>query len=220
VDWRCSEEDAQGDIKELLAANRSQQREHIVKEYFQRKTTMKKLIMICALVIFAAAFASTAKAVPVNPAEWNFVVITYGTDACWESGTNVDTGYPQYEYDWQIIQMNLKVEDLGCRSIIDDVPGDKSGGDTANAIPFEMLDQRFGLPGMFGMDINIYVDAGGFGHICADEINLGSYDGHAVEGIGLTGNITVNGIPEPTTIALLGLGGLVLVCRRRSACAA
>jgi hypothetical protein len=176
---------------------------------------MKKSVMLWLLVVSVAALAPGAKAITVHPAEWNLVVITYGTDACWKSGTNVVTSYPQYEYDWRIFQMSLKVDDLEWENIINDVPGDKSGDGTTSALGFEILDQRFGLAEVFGADIDIYVDAGGSGHACADEIYLGSYRGHAVEGLRLAGNITVNGIPEPATIGLLGLCGLVLICRRR-----
>jgi len=179
---------------------------------------MKKPITIFAFMILAAMFGSTAKAVSVNPADWNFFLISYGTAASWTSSTNVETGYPQYDYSWQLTKMDLKLAEDGDEwvSVLDSIPaGDRSGSGTAYGLGFEILDHRFESSGVFGADTNIYVDAGGFGHVSADNIYFGSYEGHNVVGLGMGGDITVTAIPEPTAIALLSVGALLLLRRRR-----
>jgi len=186
---------------------------------------MKKSIIICELVLSAATFGSTARAVTVNPAEWNFIVMSYfELPAWWTSGTDVDTSYPQYDYTWEITEAGLKlnINGTGWEDILHLIPeGDRSGSGTEFEIPdfdgFEILDRRFEESGVFGVDIYAYVDENGTGHVDASNIYFGSYEGHDVTGLGLAGNITVTAIPEPATIALLGLGALVLIRRKRSA---
>jgi len=187
---------------------------------------VKKSIIICELALSAATLGSMAKAVTVNPAEWNFIVMSYfELPAWWTSGTDVDTSCPQYDYTWELTQAGLKLDINGTdwEDILNLIPeGDRSGFGTEYETPdfdgFDiLLDRRFEASGVFGVDIHAYVDENGTGRVDASNIYFGSYEGHEVTGLGLAGNITVTAIPEPATIALLGLGALVLIRRKRSA---
>jgi hypothetical protein len=172
-------------------------------------------IIVAMSMVFPA---STATAVPVNPAEWDFTVISYGTNALWISSANVETGHPQYNYDWLLTEMVLMVNGNGgfLVGILDSIPeADRSGSGTEYGLDFGIVDTRFESPGVFGFDFSIYVDADGFGYVSADDIYFGTYEGYPVEGLGLNGSMTVAGVPEPATIALLSLGALVLIRRKR-----
>jgi len=173
-------------------------------------------------MVSLATFASTAEAATVNPAEWDFTLLTYGSNAFWTSSpaSNVDTSYPQYDYSWEMTQFGLKLDKDGDDwvDILDSI-GNKSGSDTAYETPvfdgFDMLDQRYEASEEFGVDIHIYVNADGFGYVEADNIYFGTHDGYSVIGLGFGGPMTVTGIPEPATIALLSFGTLLLLRRRR-----
>lgn len=167
--------------------------------------------MICVLVVLAAAFGSTAKA--VNPANWTFYLETSGADVYWTSPTNVDTGYPQYDWTIEVTQMDVLVTELGWLDLISELPPDvlfASG--TEYGLPFgscEYVDE----PGVFAADICDGVDALGYGYVSITNISFGSVEDYALEGLRLGGNATVT--PEPATITLLGLAGAIVLRRRR-----
>jgi len=177
----------------------------------------KRLITICVSVVLAATLASTAKA--ENPANWTFSLETYGGDASWDSTTNVDTGYPQYDYTWQMDYADVQMVGIGWYDILGYIPVDeKSGSGTASGLPFDILNEHDEEPGVIAYDIHAYVDTSGFGHISLTNIDFGSVGDYPVEGFRLGGEATVTGVvPEPATIALLGLGSLSLIRRKRRA---
>lgn len=184
-------------------------------------------MMIWLLVLSVAALASTAKAVPENPQEtFDFTIFTFGSHACWYD-TFENTGYPQYNYTWEITEVLLSIEDVGFINIIDGIPDAiepvpdevRSGTGTGYGIPFEILSHRFEEQDVFAVDIRIdvaYTDGSAVLRVCADElVDFGSLDGHAVGLFALEGTAAVTAIIEPATIGLLGLGGLALICRGR-----
>ena len=169
---------------------------------------MKNLIMICALVMLLAAFGSTAKA--ENPLNTSFDVLTFGPPAFWDSATNVDTGYPQYDYTWQTNYEDLLIDG-------DWYPRDlESDSGTAYGLPFDILNELDEEPGIIAYDIHAYVGTLGFGHISLTNIVFGSVGGHPVEGLRLGGEATVEGVPEPATLSFLALGSLALLRKRRA----
>ncbi|MHC4676233.1 MAG: PEP-CTERM sorting domain-containing protein [Planctomycetota bacterium] len=181
---------------------------------------MKKSAIICIVVLSMLLSASTANAESVNPAEWQFTLASAGSPETWASSTSVYTGYPQYDYNWQITEFGLMLLGEGglfWQDMLDSIPvPDRSGSGTEYSLGFEILDQPFESSGVYSFDLNISVDSDGYGHVSVDNIFFGIYDSYAVYGLGVGGDIGVTAVPEPATIALLGLGALILVKRKRS----
>jgi hypothetical protein len=174
---------------------------------------MKRLILICSLVVLVAALASTAKATAVNPAEWDFSLESYGSDDFWTSSTNVYTGYPQYDYVWELTYAELYLNNIWFNVLgYIDPP---SGSGSANGLPFDVLDQGYLESGIFGVDLHCYVDGSGFGHVDATNVYFGSFGIFSVDGFKGGGHVTVTAVPEPATVLLLGLGALALLRKRR-----
>ena len=164
-------------------------------------------------MVLVATLGSTAKAVWVNPAEWDFYLETEGEDVSWDSLTNVRTDYPQYDYNWHTDYTELYVQGTWYSGDVD------SGSGTASGLPFVISDEDVGEPGVFTAHVHIDVDAEGYGHISMTNVVLGAIELggvlQEVEAFRCGGNVTVTAVPEPATVALLGLGSLVLIRRKR-----
>ena len=88
--------------------------------------------------MLVAAFGSRAKA--DNPAEWTFYLETLrlpgtnqGEDTYWDSPTNVDTGYPEYEWTLEVTQGGMRISGLGW---IPGVPPDGISGSGIEPLRF------------------------------------------------------------------------------------
>jgi hypothetical protein len=179
---------------------------------------MKRLTLICLLVAMIAAPASTVKAGGVLPAEWDFSLETHGSNAFWTSSTNVLTGYPQYEYNWQLSYADFELSGIGWVSILPYVPSDnKSGSGTEAGLPFVVLNENVGSAGEFTAHVYAGVDGGGYGFANMTNVSLGNFEynnvTYGITGFRCGGDATV--VPEPATICMLGLGALGLIRRKR-----
>jgi hypothetical protein len=172
---------------------------------------MKNLIMICALVMLLATFGSIAKA--ENPVNTSFDLLTYGSPTSWDSPTNVDTGYPQYDYTWRIDYADLQVDGDEWSTIMGYLP-ETSGSGTEPGLPFVIADDHWGATGIFDVNTYTHVDAEGWGHISVTDISFGQVGPSTVTGFRYGGTATVEGVPEPATVCLLGLGGLAMLSRK------
>jgi hypothetical protein len=174
------------------------------------------------IFLLTVVLCSVAKAVPVNPAVWNFSLETLATDeggAFWGSPTEVYTDYPQYDYSWKLTPLTgaeLQVAG-GWYGAMDYIPdGDKSGSGTVYGLPTEISSKHYGEPGVFGVNISSWIDENGSGWISATELYFGYVEGHKVTGFRCNGEVIVTAVPEPATAAWLVLGGLALLRKRRA----
>jgi hypothetical protein len=191
-----------------LSLLRRRHRKHI----FKRKTKMKKIITICALVTLMTALGSIARA--DNPVSWDFSLETFGEDVATSptNNINVDVGYPRYDYTWVLTTSKVWVSGTAWRDI--DMP-DSGSSHVDGGVPFvDELILHIDSPGIVA-DFLLTVDSGGFGMISLENITLGTHPYGEATRAWLEGNITVTAVPEPATICLLGIGGLSLLCRRR-----
>ena len=145
-----------------------------------------------------------------NPAIWNFDLETYGSRDCWLSEPSfIDPGYPSYQYSWKITSTEAQVLGEWFSG-----PDGFNGSGTTGPLPINnMLVYHIDEP---EIEANIYVsvDSSGYGDICIDDITFGQAQGYPVTGMICKGNVTIT--PEPMTICLLGLGGLLLRRKRRA----
>jgi hypothetical protein len=177
---------------------------------------MKNLIMICALGILAATFGSTSKAVPVNPANWHFSLVTDGN--CYDDGPlspAVDTDYQYYDCNWVLTHVDdefdpwLALELAGTTwvDIWGCIPSNERSGDSSHDGPLPFIDElilHIEHPEITA-DFLLSVDAGGYGTISIDSITLGWVEDYKVTGARFQGDVTITGVPEPATLSFFGL---------------
>jgi|GEM_PF-6871069 len=183
---------------------------------------MKRVTIICAVLLLGGFVPSTAKAVT-----WSFEMETYDeSTVVWSSDTAVETGYPGYDYDWELTEADVWVVEQGAAGvpfwfpILDGIaPADKIGSGSSSGLPIDI----YGMQGLSIPDISavlyLGVHVSGMGIAQLSDINFGTISGtggtvYDVIGTRIGGNLTV--IPEPATVFLLGLGGLVFLRRRRT----
>ena len=186
---------------------------------------MKKSRMVCALVVLVAAFGSSAKAVPVNPADWHFTLVTTGADVLWTSSPDyVDTDYLQYDYEWQweltLAKLRLNDGDSFWFPLLSYIPAsDKDGSGTDDELPFVILDRDVGEPGVFTAHVTAGVDIDGYGYVSMTGINFGSILLSAVDynvtAARFEGDAMITAVPEPAALSLLALGSLPLLRKHR-----
>jgi len=140
-----------------------------------------------------------------NPAIWNFYLET-GEDP-WESEPSfIDPWHSSYHYDWLITSTQAQVMGSWYPG-----PSGFNGSGTTGPLPIHMLVYHIDEPEIEA-DIFVDVDSSGYGDIYIDNITFGQAQGYDVTGMRCWGTATIT--PEPTTICLLGLGGLALLRRR------
>jgi len=192
---------------------------------------MKKSIMICALVMLPAAFSSTARATLDNPVNWHWSLQTDGARDDWYSPASLDTDYPEYNYEgglthiegsnpWPALELEVAAGNYIWVDIWDDIPAaERSGSDTwqGQEIPFvDKLILHIEHPEITA-DFLASADKNGNITISIDNITFGQVDVggtfYDVTGARFQADVTITGVPEPSTLVLLGLGGLLAVKR-------
>jgi hypothetical protein len=175
---------------------------------------MKKFVMIC-VIVSAAGYGSTARAVT-----WPFTVETHtvGEPNVWVSPTQVETGQPQYDWNWEITEAKLQLDTLA-EPWIDIELSQTSDSGTETGLPFQTVPLLIDQTGIEAeIRFGVAPDGHGVAEVKAVEFRqfaVGGGELADVIGARFSGQFTVTPVPEPSTVALLGLGSLVLIKRRR-----
>lgn len=165
-----------------------------------------RIAVIAWLGVLCFGFSAIAD----NPVTWNFDLETYGSRDDWYSTPSfIDPGYSSYQYSWGITSTEVQVMGSWYSG-----PSGSSGSGTIGPLPINDLLVYHGSAAEVELDTFVSVDSSGYGNIYIDNIIFGQALGYDVTGLRYSGNVTIT--PEPTTICLLGLGGLALRRRRRA----
>lgn len=115
---------------------------------------------------------------------WNWLLDTRGQDVTWRSPTPVDTRGAEYDGVYEISKLEIWVRwsffDFGPFDVTDQIPPeDRSGsGTTDGPPPLTIFNGRVEYPPppdppAFAADVNIYLDANGYGYISLRNVVLG-----------------------------------------------
>ncbi len=158
---------------------------------------------------------STVRA--VNPADWTFSLETHGQNVSWQSPTNVDAGFAQYAYQYQITQFDVQLGGILWQNGLPLLGTDVSGsGVSAGGLPVTVLSGVYSdATTGSSATLDIGVDAGGAGHASITDITFGSFLGTPITGVRTAGTMQIQGVPEPTTLVWAAAGILGLRRRKR-----
>jgi hypothetical protein len=177
-------------------------------------THLKKLAAICVCLASIGGLG-----LPAEAAAWSYI-LTPGAPT-WLSDTTVPTGLSNYDYEWTLTQAEILVDwptGPDWYDILDLLDIAKSGSGTEPVLPFTLDPIEIRLNGIVSADIllgAVPLTGDGYGTAHLDSPSLGQFGGYDVLDARFGGGLTVT--PEPATILLLSLGGLMLLRKRHSA---
>jgi len=178
---------------------------------------MRSLVTTCVLFMFSC-FAPTAKA-----DLWLFTAEAFeGMNEPWHSTTTIAAGFPRYEYSWELQDVEVRLEGgaviepqwFSFLSSLDEQ--DRGGSGVSDELAFAV----YGVDGLempfISATFNLGVDSTGTGIAQLYNVDFITTGGDPVDvtGARVTGWFEVTGVPEPGTLIILSMGGLVLLRRR------
>jgi len=153
--------------------------------------TVKLNFVVALAVVVVPLLIALPQAKADNPVNWSFTNLTTSPlpsdtpgDLLWDSPTSIDTGWPQYNYSYEITKLEAYVYIFGWGwlDVTGNIPPEyRSGsGIQIGSPPWVLADQLFEYPEGSGSaisaQVNINVDASGQGHLSVTDIFLGEYD--------------------------------------------
>ena len=156
-------------------------------------------LSVFVFVISTCLLTAVAVVQAANPVTWVFDdFTTTGEDVFWTSSTFVDPIHTNFDYTYNITNVEAKsllfwVDVTGQLD-----PNDLTGSGTVpGPCPIELYNQSFSEPGVLDATVHTYVDSSGYGHMDMTDITFGSYSGLPLSGLRLSGSIEVLGYTPP-----------------------
>jgi hypothetical protein len=172
---------------------------------------MKKILVL--LLVLSIASLANALIVTLDPSG-------SGGHAAGTVTVNVVSDSDDISYDYFVKVEDITYGDISAITILPDAGADavtQDFGDALGAgtrtVRINALDQTPGDgPEDVFAGVHFSVDIGFTGNAVGEDLTLSLLDGS----LGTIGSYTVQGIPEPMTVALLGFGGLFVRRRKQS----
>lgn len=177
-----------------------------------------KILRLSSWAVSGILVISASSAWAANPTNWTTDLVTVtdsSPSAQWTSPTAIDLGYPEYQYTYTIIQADASILS-NWTSVLDQFdPQDLTGNGSFNSLPVSLqniaVDEDFSGSTIQGT-ISMSIDSNGYGHL---DLSNFSFSG-LLDGARAKAQITITGVPEPTSFGLLALAGGFFLTRRRA----
>jgi hypothetical protein len=141
---------------------------------------------------FALSAISTWAA---NPVAWQVALSTTGNDVFWTSPTSLTTGFPEYDWSYEITEATANILLLGDQDLLPSLEV-TSGSGTASTLPVVVVDSLLSESTTgSSAQIRIEVDSTGTGHASGTDITLGTVLGLPIRRVDLKVEINVLGVP-------------------------
>ena len=184
----------------------------------------KAIPLVCLLT--CSQFPATLSA---DTLAWDFSYKSFGTNISFLSPTRVDSLSPVYDFSFSLLDINVDTTGVSGTLTRSFSQASKSNQGSLNVSPGGILYSRT-LTGtssvgfVFQADFDSFVEPDGYVRLNISNITFGKYpveinqvlyvfDVIALSG---TGRLTLVGVPEPSALALLVLGGGIFIWRLKS----